>query len=96
MRWPLTGFGPGTASYRWRYRGANSEHITVGTGQARESFERKIQSDGKYILVPKADHDPVVRAGDLSIEWSYGGATNGWLYYCASRAIIQILPADGF
>jgi len=92
----FTGFDADTASYRWRYRPAKSAQITSGKGQVRESYDRKPKADGGYEVTPKADHDPTVRAGDFNLEWSYGSATKGWLYYHPSRATIEILSPSDF
>jgi hypothetical protein len=92
----FTSFGPDTGSYRWRYRSAKAQATTTGRGQTRESYNHKPKADGGYDVTPKADHDTTVRAGDLSLEWSYGSTTNGWLYYHPSRATIQVLNTDAF
>ena len=89
--------GPLTATYRWRYRSAASQTIISGKGQVRESYNYKPSADGKgYGVTPKADHDPMVRAGEIQIQWSYGSESYGYLYYYPGRAKIQILRLDAF
>jgi len=89
--------GPLTTSYRWRYRSSHSKPIQSGKGQVRESYNYKPSANGKgWDVTPKADHDPIVRAGDIEIDWSYGTESYEYLYYHTSRAKIQILPLDAF
>jgi hypothetical protein len=88
----FTSFGPYTASYRWRCRPANSKTIISGKGQVRESYDRK---DGGSVT-PKADHDPIVRAGEFTLEWSYGNAAKGWLYYYPDRHSVEVLTSSAF
>ena len=89
--------GPLTASYRWRYRPSQSQAIQTGKGQVRESYNWKSRGDGKdYDVTPKADHDPIVRAGGIEIKWSYGSESDGYLYYYPGRAKIQILGLDAY
>jgi len=92
----FTSFDADTASYRWRYRAANSQSISSGKGQVRESYDRKPNAAGGYDLTPKADRGITVRAGDVRAEWSYASTTNGWLYFHPSRATIQILNSSAF
>jgi len=93
----FTNSGPLTASYLWRCRPALSQAETKGTGKVRESYDRKPRADGKgNDVIPRADHDTLVRAGDVQIEWSYGSESCGYLYYYASRANIQVLSSDAF
>ena len=86
----FTSFESGTASYRWRYRSAESESIISGKGQTRESYDSKPAADGSVFVTPKADHDVTVRAGDLKVEWSSMNTTSGWLYYNSSIATMQV------
>jgi hypothetical protein len=88
----FTSFGPDTATYRWRCLPANSKAITSGKGQVRESYDRK---DGGSVT-PKADHDPIVKAGEFTLEWSYGNRKKGWLYYNPDRHSVEVLAADAF
>jgi hypothetical protein len=100
----FTSFGPFTtnsaplsALYRWRFRSAPSQAIQGGTGEVRESYDRKPSADGKgYDVTPRADHDTTVKAGDIWIDWSYGTESSGYIYYFASRAKIQVLGSDAF
>jgi len=62
----------------------------------RESYDRKPKADGGYEVTPKADHDTIVRAGDIKVEWSYGSLTNGWLYHQPGRVTIQVLSSSAF
>ncbi|MBA4147472.1 MAG: hypothetical protein H0X66_05100 [Verrucomicrobia bacterium] len=93
----FTTFGPDQeALYRWRYRAPQSKTVQSGTGRVVESFDRKAKSDGNYEVVPNAEHDTTVRAGDLMLEWSYGSDTNGFLYFDPSDTKIQLLDGDNF
>jgi hypothetical protein len=100
----FTSFGPFTtnsaplsASYRWRFRSAPSQAIQSGTGEVRESYDRKPSANGKgYDVTPRADHNTTVKAGDIWIDWSYGTESSGYIYYFASRAKIQVLGSDAF
>jgi hypothetical protein len=92
----FTNFGPHTASYRWRYRAAKQQSTVSGNGSVRESYNRKLNAHGAYDVTPTLEHDTTVRAGELSIEWSYGSEKNGWLYYYPSRATIELTGADSF
>jgi hypothetical protein len=92
----FTSLNEDAASYRWRYRPAKGQSPTSGKGQVRESYDRKEKADGSYQVTPKADHDTTVRAGDITVEWSYGSLTNGWLYYRPSRVTIQVLSSSAF
>ncbi|MGH7992193.1 MAG: hypothetical protein ACREDQ_01645 [Limisphaerales bacterium] len=86
-----------SASYRWRYSSTPSATIQSGKGQVHESYDRKPTADGKDVeAVPKADHDPIVKAGDIWIEWSANNESSGWLYYYPSRAEIQVLSPNTF
>ena len=92
-----TNSGAHTASYRWRSRPAPSQSVQSGTGQVREDYDQTPSADGKgYDVTPRVDHDPIVRAGGIEIEWSYGTKSSGYLYYYPSRAKIQILSLDAF
>jgi hypothetical protein len=92
-----TNSGALTASYRWRCRLAPSQSVQSGTGQVREDYDQTLNADGKsYEVKPRADHNPVVRAGGIEIDWSYGTESSGYLYYYPSRAKIQILSSDAF
>ena len=90
----FTEFGPGhAASYHWRYRVSRTQPITSGTGEVRESISEP-NAHGKGHRLP--DYNDTVRAGDISITWSYGDFKSGWLYYNTNRATIQILSSDTF
>jgi len=92
----FTSFSEYAASYRWRYRAAKAQPLTNGKGQVRESYDRKAKADGGYELTPKDDHDTIVRAGGINLDWSYGSLTNGWLYHRPSRVTIQVLSSSAF
>jgi hypothetical protein len=86
-----------SAYYRWHYRSAPSTPIQSGKGQVHESYDRKPTPDGKDVeVIPKADNDPIVKAGDIWIEWSVNNESSGWLYYYPSRAEIKVLSPDAF
>jgi len=92
----FTSFGPHTASYRWRYRAGKQQATVSGNGTVRESYNRKLSSDGIYDVTATTEHDTTVRSGDLSIEWSYRSESSGWLYYYSSRATIELTGAHSF
>jgi len=88
---------PLSASYRWRFRSAPSQAIQSGTGEVRESYDRKPNANGKgYDVTPRADHNTTVKAGDIWIDWSYGTESSGYIYYFDSRAKIKVLGSDAF
>jgi hypothetical protein len=92
-----TNSAPLSASYRWRFRSTPSQAIQSGTGEVRESYDRKPSANGKgYDVTPRADHNTTVKAGDIWIDWSYGTESSGYIYYFASRAKIQVLGSDAF
>ncbi len=92
----FTSFGSSRADYRWRYRAPNSSTIQTGTGKVVESYDSTRQPDGNYRVTPKSDHDPIVHAGDLRMEWSFGSQTNGYVYVQTNRATIQVLNSSAF
>jgi hypothetical protein len=82
--------------YRWRYRAPQSKTVQIGIGRVVESYDSKAKADGTYEVVPNANHDTTVRAGDLMLEWSYSSDTNGFLYFDPREATIQVLAGKRF
>jgi hypothetical protein len=101
----FTKYGSSSASFRWRYHSAESQTTHSGNGQVQEIYGiKKRRADGTEEIVPQGHNDTTMRVGDFRIEWSYGGFGVGfpyaygdaWIYYCPTRAKVQILNSDAF
>jgi hypothetical protein len=92
----FTAFDSDGAAYRWRFRAAQSPTVQKGTGRVAESYASTPQPGGRRLVTPKPAHDPIVRAGDIKIEWSFGSDTNGYVYFQINRARIQVLSSSAF
>jgi hypothetical protein len=92
----FTHFDMEGASYRWRYRPSSGQKVLSGTGRVTESFERERMPDGSYRVSPRSDHATLVKAGEISFEWSAGDKTKGWVYYDPDRATVRLLPVEAF
>jgi hypothetical protein len=90
----FTAFYSDGAAYRWRFRAPQSHTVQTGSGRVAESYASAPQPDGRRLVTPKPAHDPIVRAGDIRIEWSYGSNTNGYVYFQTNRARIQVLSSS--
>jgi hypothetical protein len=68
--------------YRWRFRSSpQSTSIEEGVGEARNSAHtNKASSTGRNHYHEDAeDHDPIIRIGNLGIEWSYNSHDAIWI-----------------
>jgi hypothetical protein len=88
----FTSFGVKTASYRWRYWKPGATTAQEGAGAVYEKIG--YDESPEALALPK--HDCTVRAGDLNLEWSYGGTDQGYLYFYPSCERVQLLAAEAF
>jgi len=92
----FTTFDTDNPTYKWRYRAGTNATIRSGSGTVRESYDEKAQPDGRIAVKPKVNHSPIVKAGDLHMEWSFGSSTNGYVYYATNLATVRVLGREAF
>jgi hypothetical protein len=61
-----------------------------------ESYEYIESEAHGYQNKPKADHDPIIKAGPVRIEWACSSRTNGWLIYHPNRDKVDLLDWKAF
>ena len=85
------------ASYKWRFRESPTKAITNGTGRVFEDYDRTKLPDGSFRVTKRnKPEDLLILAGHIRFEWSHNDNKTSWIYYCAERASVTIIPGKDY
>jgi hypothetical protein len=88
----FSSFGDQEAEYRWRYREKASGIETTGNGRVFEKYEKMLWSS----FFKKPAGQLFIYAGQVRVEWSWGGTDSAWLYYQSDRTKTEVLNDNDF
>jgi len=94
----FTRFHGDVARYKWLYFNPLTSDWVTGTGRVQEVYDRvKMSEDAKGVqVVAVPGHNTKIQAGEISVEWSRGGAANGWIYFDPKHFTLEAFPAAQF
>src|SRR5262249_41217740 len=71
-----------TATYRWRFKASPFASVLAGTNTATDRYTLKLVGSNRYELTARNSREEAkVKAGEITLDWSYGD-TNKGLIYC--------------
>jgi hypothetical protein len=93
----FTSIGAAQATYRWRFRPSPRAPVTTGTGRVFEDYDRVKEPDGGFRVTKRnKPEDLLIQAGNIRFEWSHKDNQSSWIYYCADRATLTVLPGTDY
>ena len=88
----FTDYSAHEAGYRFRFRNADTGTETSGVGRVFERY-----SDfGLFRIMRNSKSQSWIKAGGVSIAWSYCGPDSLWVYYHTNRTHIEVFPDSLF
>ena len=80
------GVGGGSASYDYRYESKDGSRTEAGTRALSERREPAGNLGGELYI----------KAGPISVGWSRGSDTSGWIYYTPEKVKVHLANAKDF
>jgi hypothetical protein len=94
----FTRFNGDVANYKWLYFNPLTSDWVTGKGKVQEVYDRvKMREDAKGVqVVTVPGHNTKIQAGEISVEWSRGGVSSGWIYFDPKHFTLEAFPAAQF
>lgn len=84
-------------AYKYRLLPRKGDREQSGEGKVFEKYESHQEKEGsKRVEIVDRGSQLMITVGAVSLEWSHGSDTSGWVYFVPERERVYLVWADAF
>jgi len=92
-----TGELESTATYRWRFKASPAAAVQAGTNTAVDRYTSTLTGSSRYLITPINNREEAkVKAGEISVDWSYGYTNKGYIRVNGTKLTSQVREQGEF